>query len=265
MSYTSEKRDDKFRMEVGKHRNFNYVSDVKVDKRYQTYFEYLVNSEDFNKDIIKIRETFKIPRDGISEYPLDKDIDPKTIKEFNEDNFDFHIPDSISLQENYLNSIFELLDKYNLNGSWIYIVEEYLVFNHYDRTILGNGYEIIDIRYYKENGYDIMENDTFKTLPIAIFIDQYSSKTELIDLINKIYDQKIKPIQNKYKDQRNKMIKIKMIKNKLIDIYNFIKENIDLPTKELTNQINKKFKLDWDYTRTNKIIREKGYKKLKNK
>ena len=244
-------------MKNDKKKYFRYRSDVQADNRMATYFEYLVHTDDFQFEVKKARKEFDIPEKGIEEYPtLTKSKDPDEI--FKSTNFD--IPKRLDTAK-FFDAVASLCNKFGFESdSWFTLFSEYIVFGGYDSLNFGKSYGIYNINIDSKKNFSVSK-EYAKTYPVAILIDPYTSLTELKDILDKRYKDTIEPMQIKLRDPENKMLNIRKTKEDLISIYNFIKNNIGLSSKTIAGKINKKFNLYWDYTRVDKIIRQKKYRK----
>lgn len=243
---------------------FNYHSKIKVDTRYASYFEYMIHTPEMLSSIKKIRKEFNIPEEGIGEFP-------STVDSTNIDKIiastDFDVPNHISSNPLFINRIAELCAKFGFpENDWFYTLEEFVVFDHYDPSTFGRGYKILNFKKILNSNINIKTLSSLeeysKTLPVAILIDSYTSLTELHDLVDKVFKTEIAPLQQETRNPDSKMNKIKRITPKMIPIFELIKNNLNLPSREIAAKINRKFKLNWDYTRVDKIIREKKYKRV---
>lgn len=230
-------------MKNSKKKIFHYHSDIKVDRRYATMFEKLVFSHDFLDDVKKIRKDFHIEVDGISEFP---ENGKGTVFEIN-----FDVPEHLQTNK-FWNKVELLCEKYGFDAdTWFVVFEEFIVFGHYSHFNFGKGYAVFDFKNFPKNKGIVSVH--IKNKPIGIFIDRNTSLTELRDLISKVYESEILPLQELNIENRE-------IQEDLIPVYNYIKNNLTKNSITLAGEINRRFKKDWDYTRVDKIKREKGYK-----
>lgn len=246
-------------MKNTKQKYFRYRSDVQADNRMATYFEYLVYTDEFQSEIKKIRKEFDIPEKGIEEYPTYTDSkDPDEM--FRKTNFD--IPERLDTTK-FFDVVAETCNKFGFESdSWLTLFSEYIVFDGYDSFNFGTSYAIYNISNDSKNNF-YYSRETSKTYPIAILIDPYTSLTELRDILDKTYKDKILPIQLKLRDPKSKINKINIIEKRLVPIYEFIKRNLNIPSIKLRTLVNAKFKTNWDHNRIDRIKRERGYNKLK--
>lgn len=236
---------------------FHYHNETKVDTRYASYFEYIIHTPELINSVKKLRKEFNIPENGISEFPslVDSTNIDEVIKSTN-----FDVPDYISTNTRFINKVADLCSKFGFDeNSWFETFYEFIVFDNYHPFSFGHGYTVFDINQDKAISYLKAYS---KTHPIAILIDPYTSLTELHDLVDKIFKAKIEPLQQKVRNPDSKMNKIKRITPKMIPIFELIKNNLNLSSREVAAKINRKFKLNWDYTRVDKIIRERKYKRV---
>ena len=242
-----------------KKKYFRYRSDVQADNRMATYFEYIVYTDEFQSAVKKIRKDFDIPEKGMGEYP--SSTDSKDLDEaFDHTNFD--IPERLNTDK-FDSAIADLCNQFGFDSdSWLTLFSEYAVFDGYDSLNFGKSYGIYDINNDAQNNFKF-SREYSKTYPIAILIDPYTSLTELKDILDKTYTDIIKPMQLKLRDPKSKMASINIIEKRLVPIYQFIKNNIMIPSSELVAIVNKKFLRNWDYTRIDRIKRERNYNKLK--
>ena len=245
-------------MKNDKRKQFRYQSGIKVDDRYATYFEQVVHMENFNNDVKKIRKEFGIPENGIDDFP-------SSIKSGNYDEIvkstDFDIPKHIDNNSDFWDKISLLCAKFYFDqDSWLTLLGEYVVFDSYNPFLFGKGHAVFDIERDLKNNLSFSKAYS-KTHPVAILIDPYTSLTELHDLVQNVYKTQIEPIQKKHKEPNNNISKIKRVTSKMVPIYEFIKNNLHLSSVSLAVKIEKIFKVNWDYTRVDKIIREKKYRR----
>lgn len=246
-----------YTMKNDKKKYFRYRSDVQADNRMATYFEHVVYTDEFQSEVKKIRKEFDIPEKGIEEYSTSTDSkDPDEV--FAHTNFD--IPERLDTTK-FFDVIAKLCNQFGFDSdTWLTLFSEYVVFGGYDSFNFGKSYGIYNINNDSKKNFSL-SNEYSKTYPIAILIDPYTSLTELKDILDKRYKDTIEPMQIKLRDPKSKMLTIRKTKEDLLSIYNLIKNNIGLSTKAIAGKINKRFNLDWDYTRVDKIIRQKKYRK----
>lgn len=246
-------------MKNDKKKYFRYRSDVKADNRMATYFEYVLYTDEFQSEVKKIRHEFDIPEKGIEGHPTSTDSkDPDEIYR----HTDFDIPERLDTFK-FMDVISELCNKFGFDSdTWLTLFSEYIVFGGYDSFNFGKSHAIYNINNDSKKNFSLSAEYS-KTYPIAILIDPYTSLTELKDILDKRYKDTIEPMQIKLRDPQSKMLNVRKTKKGLIDIYNFIKNNINLSTTEIAGKINRKFKpkIEWERTRVNKIIRQKKYRK----
>lgn len=243
-------------MKNTKKKYFTYRSDVQADNRMASYFEYLVHTKEFMLEVKKLRKAFDIDESGIGEWPTSgNSADQSEIF----DNTNFDIPERLDTKR-FFDKVAELCIKFGFDDdSWLTLFSEYVVFGYYDSLNFGKSYAVYNIDNDAKNNFKFSKANS-KPYSIAILIDPYTSLTELKDILDKRYKDTIEPIQISLRDPKNKMLTIRKTKENLVPIYNFIRNNMNLSSQQLSGKINTKFKLDWDYTRVDKIIREKGYK-----
>ncbi len=241
-----------------KKKQFAYKSGIKVDDRYATYFEYVVHTQEFIDEVTLVRKEFDIPEGGIDEFP--STIDSNNFFEVI-DSTNFDIPERIDDNPLFWKRVTNFCNKFGFDeDSWFVPISEYIVFDSYNPFSFGHGYAVFNISGEPKNVRSF--SDAYaKTYPVAILIDPYTSLTELHDLIDGIYKTKIEPIQKRLRNPNSKMTKIKRTTSKMVPVYELIKNNLNLPVSEVVSKINRKFKLNWDYTRVDKIIREKKYRR----
>ncbi len=246
-------------MKNSKKKTFRYISDVQADNRMATYFEHIVYTDEFLFEVNKLRKEFSIPEKGIEEYPTNtesKDLDEVI------DNTNFDIPERLDTV-NFYEKIAKLCNKFGFDAdSWLMVFSVYVVFDTYNPLNFGKSYGIYDMRTDAKNNFSFSKEYS-EVYPIAILIDPYTSLTELKDILDKRYKDTIKPMQLKLRDPKNKMANINIIEKRLVPIYQFIKNNIMIPSADLVHLVNKKFKTNWDYTRIDRIKRERNYNKIK--
>lgn len=115
----------------------------------------------------------------------------------------------------------------------------------------------------------------YKHFPITVGISPYASERDIIDFIKKNYD-KIKSIQDKYKNKDIWIGKIRNKKPKIIERNKFIYKHKNLPLKKIMKLVRERFGEVLDYGHIGKIIslerqrrwyisgkRPKSYKELK--
>ncbi len=246
-------------MKNDKKKYFRYRSDVQADNRMATYFEHTVYTDEFQSEVKKIRKEFDIPEKGIEEYSTS--TDSKDLDEvFAHTNFD--IPERLDTTK-FFDVIAKLCNKFGFDSdTWLTLFSEYVVFDGYDSFNFGKSYGIYNISNDSKNNFSFSKEYS-KTYPIAILIDPYTSLTELKDILDKTYKDTIKPMQIKLRDPKSKMANINIIEKRLVPIYQFIKTHVMIPSADLVHLVNKKFRTNWDYSRIDRIKRERNYNKLK--
>jgi len=196
-------------------------------KKLWNYFLHIINSEEFQKDIEKIRDKFKI------------DIKDKT----NKDSIKYSLY-SVELEK--------LTKKYGLDSStWWTSLEPY-IFNgevippiDTDLCILSDNINDPDLSEQSINCY-----------PVSIRISQYASKRDIFDFVNRFFPI-ISSIQKNYKEESVKIGKFKTKKKYIQNRNNFIYKNRFVYShKKLMTITNKRFphNMIFDYGYIGKII-----------
>lgn len=92
------------------------------------------------------------------------------------------------------------------------------------------------------------------THPIILRISQYASERDIIDFIKKHYAKQIKPLQNKYKNVSLLIGKVRHKNENKAERNDFIYKNKDLPRREISSLVLKKYGESLDTGHIGKII-----------
>lgn len=215
-----------------------------------TYLKDLVLRPDFRKDLRKFRTKFGIPLEGFS---TEVTLTNHNIWE-----------DYEKKKEGYYPSLNKILEKYGIDIYWGGSIADYILTNELSENITYSTINTVDLRSsFKENTKKRDENflnwikDYSKDFPIALFLNPYSSRNEIIDFVEKTFSLIIKPKLDRYKGNSNIKIGKVRTKNQRVARRNlFIYENRHLKKTTLVKMINEKFGDALDYTYVNKIIKD---------
>jgi hypothetical protein len=206
--------------------------------KLQTYLENIARKEVFISDLKKIRKELKLPENGID-----------TVIENTAGSFNFH------KKEKLLNLIDWLVDKHKMGMfKSAEIPLEYLVL--YDKIVLPEYYDVCAIQDLKQQ--DWSKNRYGETLysdsthPISIRISPHASEREIIDFIKSNYTKYLRPLQTLYKNRRSTIGKNRKRTSRTIIIADFIYENRDLSSKEISEKMKAEIgirKFSWEITK----------------
>lgn len=166
-------------------------------KKLWRYFKSIVETEDFQKSIIALRNKFKIPPTGFEIRESSWIHPPKEWKLYSPD-----WGQRMQVLSKVKNDLRIICKQYALPlNNFLDIVEKYLFYNRTFITLdpdSDNLCSIIDIK----NGRDILGRqigaDDFETYPAALLISPYVSQRDIIDYVKKAYKAGINPLQKKY-------------------------------------------------------------------
>ncbi|MDD4804851.1 MAG: hypothetical protein PHN69_06835 [Candidatus Pacebacteria bacterium] len=220
------------------------------------FIKSLIEDPIFQKNILKLREKYKLPNIGLSDKKYGISSTGTKFIEF---------PKKLN-HTNFSEDVKKLSKNFGLDFLWSLMIENYVVYNDLDISIFTSPIDIIDINSYFETdfsgkyGEDLRRSlleylkDTAVTHPIAILINPYASQREIIDFIKKMYKFKIKPLQEVYKNPDIKLGKIREKKECTTLRNNFIYQHKHLPRKEIMRLVTDKFGETLDYGNIGKII-----------
>jgi hypothetical protein len=100
----------------------------------------------------------------------------------------------------------------------------------------------------------LIDSDNTDIYPITLHISPYASERNIIDYIKRLYSTEIKPLQQKYRDQKILIGKTRVRNSKTREINDFIYENRDWATKDLIKYIGEKHRKFFDHGHIKKII-----------
>ncbi len=90
--------------------------------------------------------------------------------------------------------------------------------------------------------------------PIAIRINPYATKRDVLDFVEKLFPTQIAHMQEMYHTDATNFNKNKVKNKRLQEIYNFIFENKSLPHKRIAEIVKEKFGRTYEYVEIGKII-----------
>lgn len=230
-----------------------YWNDDSSRKKFITYLATLITRGDFNNEIINLRKKYKVPVDGYKDY-FTSSNDP-------DDEMPLVIlPPDID-NKRFLNDSVDLARKYGLPSDWFSIIQNLVAYDEFDFSDYDTpSITVLDGIEYESgisNPLSKIKPTSLKNYvqdgPVVIFVNPYNSQRDIIDFIKKNYNEKIKPIQDKYKI-KNLNIGSTRKKNELMkEIETFIDQNRNVKIKELMGIVNKKFNKGYGYTHVQKI------------
>jgi len=191
------------------------------NKFYEVFAD-VVEKNEFQKDILKLRKILGIPKKGFPENKF-KDSQKELI----------FVP---------FKATKIILNKYNLHFIFYETIEDYILYNKIERywDVVGGGnmclvddaQELFEDPYTKET-----QKEDARYYPVLIRIQRNASKRDVIDFINKNF-KTIEYIQKKYIPSGQKRRIRKKINR---ERNNFIYQNRYLKIKELIKKIKSKF------------------------
>lgn len=221
-------------------------------KKLWNYFLAVFENDKFNEQILLLRKSYKIPRNGFRNIAKKHSWDSDYGWKFNLD-----ISDEIEKITKNFNLFFPLSCE---------IIYYYLFFNK--KNIPENSTPdtlcyISDIIKEKRNPYETIINNKDKAYPVAIRISAYASRRDIEDFINKIYKSDIQPLQEKYKNRDAKIGKIKSRNRDIQKRNDFIYKNKNLPRTKIKEMVREKFGVKLNYEYIGKIISDEKARKRK--
>lgn len=251
------------------------IKETESFKKALNYIEALIHQKDFQDKVLEIRGRYGIPDKGLAEIKL-------VPSEFQKDVQLVQIPselDTFDMREEAR----LLAQGCGLDVMWTGIFLHYVIYNSIEIHTLGDAFDVVDLQSFTEpeagpwwdeiiteEGKDYSEDhyremqkqlrDTAKTHPIALLIHPYASQRDIIDYVKKLFKHKIQPLQERYKDPKISLGKVRT-KNQVVKQRNkFIFQNRNLPKKQITQLVAEKFGDILDYTYINKIITDEEKK-----
>ena len=227
-------------MKTDKRKIITYKLHSAAEHKFITYLNTLVQKPEFVEEIKRLREKYGVPIEGYSDYFTDpndeSEEDPLVVTPPVLDNM------------NFFNDAVDLSREYGLPSDWSGVVENLVAYDEFD---FGD-YDLNTIRVCDATYFDGLQ-DIAKDTPVAVLINPYSSQRDVIDFIKKNYKEKIKPIQDKYRNHKVDFGKTRKKNFKVQSIEDFVYENRDLKIMELTSAVNAKFGKLYEYTHVQKI------------
>ncbi len=248
-------------------------------------FKKIVKRDVFEKEVIRVREVLGLPVKG---FVLDKNKSDFLITspDREESNFiakDLHFqrknpyPDQVKRLERmlpfcnnyfsllirnyvYYNKFFykELSDFMDKSDSACIIMDAEEESEYFSLDDNPNDYQVITAV-----GHNRKVNDLIFSYPITLRLKPGISQRDFVDYIKNNWH-KIEEYQKKYKDNSVSFKNSKVKKNDKIEERNdFIYKNRELPRKEISSLVKKKFRQIVDYGTVGKIISRENKKRIK--
>lgn len=231
-------------------------------KKIKKAIETLEKDAAFIKGISELRLKLKINQRGL---PLPKDQDDffnskleifSKQNSFDENNF----YDALyAIEEKYgLNFIGDLLEYYVLYGS----LEPFEKFGHVSIASVYDLKETLSNENNAPGDPDInILSEYFQTdLPIAILINPYMTREDIINFVETMYTPWIKPIQLKHRKNNTPVGKARKKSDFAKERNAFILKNKDKSAKDIMSLVSDKFHQSLDYTYIQKILRDEKRK-----
>lgn len=238
---------------------------VKIPKsisKIMAYFRHVVNSDDFQKDILDSRKRFAIPEDGLEiEIP----------------NFDYSwahigqeqmhalsmVPDGLA--ESLWESARGICKKYGFHHEmmWGLIVENYIIFNKLPKIDSLHTHSVFDMceiedtlrieREIDDPKYPREFSDKNQQFPISLRISAYASKRDILKFIEREY-REVEKIQVGYMLPAIKLGEIRPKRNHDRDEYIYEMSRKKMPYKKIASLVFDNFSEIVDEGNIGKII-----------
>lgn len=235
--------------------NYSLVSDkhfsTQSHKKLWRYVEEVFQSDSFVEDVLNLRNTYKIPKEGFVEKKIGNKMPPEEWKNYsNTTVVQMLMEDVDALCYKYGLPCFELhdtfLDRIFFDGP----PEKYM-----DNFMAYNLCAMQDIINDKEDPWSErkVESDDF-AYPIALRISPYASRRDIIDFVEKTYTPFIKELQDRYKMIDVEIGKQRKRDPKTVARNNFIYENRRKNRKTIMKLVAEQFNEVIDEGHISKII-----------
>lgn len=223
-------------------------------KKMWVYFLRVFNTNDFQENVKQIRKEFKIPSRGFKRSENTYSLALEELKYFRNSIFTKKIKDICDKYFLPHNGYKEILNKYIVYNNKIeknFFIAPINVCIISDLMKGKSDISSATLARIEENREKESKENEDRMYPIAIKVSAYASERDIQNFIVKTYPI-IKSLQEKYKDPRAKIGKVRLgSKEKRND---FIYKHKKLPKKELMKLVNKKYKEVLDIGLIGKII-----------
>lgn len=233
---------------------------AQTSKKLWNYFLAMSKTDDFNSRISKIRNIYGIKNNGFAnneerEVWINSRSDPNDrlnleIKILNAINkicnhfdFDFYSSEEIIYNYLYFNKVGHIEDFFNLCN----------IGDAIEENMIGN----------EAPGDTISFGRKGWAYPVIMRISPYASLRDILGFVKKAYKIEIKPLQDKYKNNKARVGKIKSKNSSVQKRDKFIYESRNLPRREIKELVKEKFKVNIDYEYVGKIISNEKKKRKK--
>ncbi len=213
-------------------------------KKLWNYFLKLTETQEFQEEILKSREKFSLPKEG---------LDWETIKNHR--------------QEQYIDTsseAFRIATLYKLDAiMWEETLHFYIECGVLSEPEWGSSCLLTTVEDEVYEPYSKFVQDIRNEVyPIFLRISPYATQREIIDFV-KMQSIYIKKSQKKYQDSHSQIGKSRTRKEGKISRNQFIFEHKDLPRKEIMHLVTDKFAETLDYGHIGKIISLESKKREK--
>lgn len=226
---------------------------IQSQEKMRLYLSSLTTNQDFVSCVMEIRNKFPIPINGFPEILGDEFLFIRNLPDY---------VDGLGNQTSFEHEVQVLAYRFGLTLAWYDQLNKYILYNDFLFAEAPSLVEVSDLREVEEEqtndncGVNILKNVT-ESFPVAILISPDATQRDIVDLVKKTYQNKIKPLQDKHKEGGSKVGKVRKRSSRVEERDMFICQNKHLPRKELVSLIQKKYKEILDYTYISKIIKKK--------
>lgn len=202
-------------------------------KKLQNYFTRLVQGDRFRQSVLKIRAKFKIPNSG---YFYDNQPLPA----------EWPYRGSEKAYYALCNEVKKLCRRFELNYlEWDELIIHFIFFDTLDEIPwYQNSFNLLAVEDLGVARKSHKEWEEFPALvhPVALRISPYASERDIVDYVKKTYSTSIRPLQDKYRNKKSMIGKIRASKRRGVQERNdFIYTYRSLNRRKLADLVNEKF------------------------
>ncbi len=210
-------------------------------KKFLRYFEELVKTQPFQKEIFCIRKKYGVPTNGFKSSKK-VDLPENWVFRFSKRRREFEIEIKKLCQKNHLHYMDSII-----------LLKPYILYNELDleNIIYERGvFNLLHISDLAEESKEpssrsFQESDNM-AYPIAVRISPYASLRDILDFIKKVYKNSILPLQNHYKIEGVRIGKSKKKKAFIQERNKIIYQNRHLPSKTIMEILYKKYGFNFE-------------------
>jgi hypothetical protein len=189
---------DKIIDEVNKERKTVAFYETKGFGKLWQYLRAIVESDEFQKRILGLRERYRIPKEGF-ETPADRPwTHPIETWEFSGKH-----PEQRALMSEIRVITKNLCREYSLlPRDWAGVFEDYLFYNRLFLNLEPSARNLCFVADATTNrdgvGHEIDDDDR-RAFPVVLHINPYASERDVIDYVKKVFKPEIESVQNAHK------------------------------------------------------------------